>query len=212
MRCSFSWTAGESPRRLGHFALPHQARHHLGPPHLPIGAPLGGVIAEDADVRRVEQLAQLDGPLELFQVGLERLVDADLADGRADGAEAEAVPVEQGLELADLQVAEGQDVGPQDRAKLDVTDAARVEHVELLLRVWRDFVREGADREHGIVISSVMLGAKRRSAARWGLFGAGNFFGAGSPIGGRWTGGPPTPTADAIVPARSARWSRHAQC
>ena len=52
---------------------------------------IGGIIAEDADVRRAEDLAQLDGPLQLVQVRRERFVDANLADGRADGAELEAV-------------------------------------------------------------------------------------------------------------------------
>ena len=32
------------------------------------------IVAEDADVRRAEHLAQIDGPLELLQVRLERLI------------------------------------------------------------------------------------------------------------------------------------------
>ena len=88
---------------LGQPRLLCHAVEHLAAPlsPTPFQSPLAGrVVAEDADVRRVEDLAQLDGPLEALQVRLERLVDLDLADGRADGAEAEAVPVEQRLELA----------------------------------------------------------------------------------------------------------------
>src|SRR5437868_5344326 len=98
-------------------------------------AVLGRVVAEDANVRRAEDLAQLDGPLEALQVRLERLVDANLADRRADGAEPEAVLVEQRLEFPHLEVGQVEDVRLEDRPQLDVLDAAASEDVDLLLRV-----------------------------------------------------------------------------
>ena len=48
----------------------------------------------DADVRRVEDAAQLDCAVELRQRLLKGLVDGRLADGRADGTDAEAAAVE----------------------------------------------------------------------------------------------------------------------
>ena len=58
--------------------------------------------------------------------------------------------VEQRLELANLQIGQGEDVGAEDRAKLDVADAAGFEDVDLLLRIGIDFVGEGTEGEHGI--------------------------------------------------------------
>src|SRR4029079_4522700 len=77
------------------------------------------------------------------------LVDENLADRRADGAEFEVVPVQQRLELVDLVVRQGQDVGAQDRTKLNVADATRAEHVQLHLRVGADLIGEGGQGEHG---------------------------------------------------------------
>jgi len=72
-----------------------------------------------------------------------RLVDADLADGRADGAQGNAVLVEQCLEFVNLEVGQGEDVGLEDGAELQVADAALLEHGDLLLGVGGDFVGEG---------------------------------------------------------------------
>ena len=96
-----------------------------------------------------KQLAEMDGALEFLQVRPEGLVDANLADGRADGAELEAFAIEQGLEIGDLCVAERQHVRFQDRTEFDVPDAAAFEDGDLLLRLGRYFVGEGRDDEHG---------------------------------------------------------------
>ena len=51
----------------------------------------------------------LDRALEALQMRLKRLIELDLADRRADGAQAETVLVEQRLELRDLQVRQIED-------------------------------------------------------------------------------------------------------
>src|SRR5262245_13891335 len=84
---------------------------------VPVAA-LSGVVTEYADVRRAKDLAQFDGPLEPFQVRLERLVDLDLADGRTDGAEFEAVLVEERFQFAHLKVGQVKDVGLENGAQL----------------------------------------------------------------------------------------------
>src|SRR5262249_55520431 len=103
----------------------------------------------DADVGGVEHLAQLDRPLETVQVRFEGLVDLDLADRRADGAEAEAVAVEQPFQVPHLLVGQVEDVGLEDGAQLDVPDAATGEDIDLLLGVGGDLVGERAENEHG---------------------------------------------------------------
>src|SRR5262249_36292192 len=109
---------------------------------------LSRVVAEDADIACAEDLAQFDGPPEAFQLRLERIADLDLADRRADGAELEAVLVQQRLELLDLQVVQVQHVGLVDRAELDVLDAALLEYVDLLLGAGIDLVGKRGEREH----------------------------------------------------------------
>jgi hypothetical protein len=59
------------------------------------------------------------------------------------------VPVQERLQLADLQVGQVEDVGLEDGAQLDVADAALLEDVDLLLRVGRDLVGKGAEGEQG---------------------------------------------------------------
>ena len=112
---------------------------------------LGQVVAEDADIVCLEDFAQLDCSLKSFQVRLEWFVDFDLPDGRADSAEPKAMFLQKRFELADLQIGQVQYVGFENRSKLDVSDAAGFQHVNLLLRVRTDFIREGAESKHCFV-------------------------------------------------------------
>src|SRR5947209_7814676 len=87
-------------------------RHDFVAPLRPVrfGCSLGGVVAEDADIRCPKHLAQFDGALKTLQVRFERLVNAHLAYRRANSAKLETVLIEQGLELADLQVRKREDI------------------------------------------------------------------------------------------------------
>src|SRR6516165_1189123 len=81
-------------------------------------------------------------------MGLERLVDLDLADRRADRAEADAARPEQVAKLRMMGVAEVEDVDPVDRSELDVADPVLGKDVDLFHRIARDFVGKGAEADH----------------------------------------------------------------
>ena len=60
---------------------------------------LGGVVAEHPDERRLEELGQFHGVFELVQMRLERFVQLDLADRRADRADLQTVVLDHLLGL-----------------------------------------------------------------------------------------------------------------
>ena len=72
----------------------------------------GRVIAEDADAACAEHPAQFDGLFQLVQMRLEWCINRELADWRADRGKADALTIEEFLELPDLLTGESQDVGP----------------------------------------------------------------------------------------------------
>src|SRR5207245_1693203 len=125
---------------------PHAFQHH-GTPLIPI-LTIRQIIGEDADVRGAEDFTQLERALEPLQVWLEGLIDFDLANGRADGAETKTVLVQERLQLLHLKIREVEDVGLVDRPQFDVAYVARLQHINLLLRVGTDLIGEGAEGKH----------------------------------------------------------------
>ena len=147
MRCSFSWNKHDVALRR-EFGLRAHAAHDFIAVRRPVlrvevRVVAGRVVAEDADVARAEHAAQLDRSLELVEVRLERLIDRDLADRRADCGETEALAVEQLLEFLDLLVGQREDVRLVNRAKLDESDAAGFQHRDLLARIGGNLVGKG---------------------------------------------------------------------
>ena len=110
---------------------------------------LGHVEAENADVRRAVPLGQVQSDLKPSQVRLERVNDRDLADRRADGAQAEASRLQERLEVGVIGFVQIQDVRAPDRAELDELDPIRLQAVDLLDRVGGNLVGEGTQADHG---------------------------------------------------------------
>src|SRR5437762_2908953 len=92
----------QSPRERGlrlrrQLAFLHHAFEDFVAPRRPITVEfLRRIVTEDADIGGTKELCEVDRPLEFLQVRRERLIDVDFADGRTDGAELEAVLVEEG--------------------------------------------------------------------------------------------------------------------
>src|SRR5262249_30245266 len=129
-------------RLLGQLDLVPHPVEHIAPPVIPDVA-FGKIVAEDANVARVEDLAQLDCPLEALQMRSERLIDPYLSDCRANGTELEPVLVQQRLQLPDLQISEIEHVRLVYRAQFNMADTAGPEHIDLHLRIRVDLIGEG---------------------------------------------------------------------
>lgn len=89
--------------------------------------------AENADAWRGVEICQTQSDLIAFQVRLEGVGDFDFADGRADGAQAEAVLPEQVTEVRVFVVGEVEDILAVDRTEFDVFDAMVRENFDLFL-------------------------------------------------------------------------------
>ena len=97
-------------------------------------------------------LGQLDGVLELVQVRLERLIQPDLADGRADRADLQAVVPNQLAGVRQLLLAQVHDVLLVDEPRLDVADLLLREKLDLR-KIFRHFIRKSTQLRHVLVVS-----------------------------------------------------------
>src|SRR5262245_6256648 len=78
------------------YLVAHSLEHFITPlAPVAVSLALGGIVAEDTNIAGAEDFAQLNGTSKAFQVWFEWVADLYLADRRADGAELEAVLVEQ---------------------------------------------------------------------------------------------------------------------
>ena len=114
---------------------------------------LAQVAGEEEDEEQLCDLAGLE--LEAADVDPEpHAVDALAETGKrrekqqADRRDAEAILIQECLECLYLQIIQCENIRLQNRAKFDEADAARLEHVDLHLRIGIDFVSEGTERKH----------------------------------------------------------------
>src|SRR5262249_29766708 len=98
------------------------------------------IIAENANIARVEHPAQLDGPAKALQMRLGWMINAHLADRRANRTEAKAMLLEQRLQLENLEVGQIQHIGLLNGAQLNMPNAALLEHSDLLFRIGANLV------------------------------------------------------------------------
>ena len=103
---------------------------------------LGGVVAEHANERRAEELGEFDGVLELFEVRLEWLVQPDLADGRADGADLQAVVPKQRAGLVQLLLRQVHDVLLTEEPRLDVPNLLLHQVLDLPAKILHRLIRK----------------------------------------------------------------------
>ncbi len=106
------------------------------------------VEAEDANPGGLVEIREFHRPLEALEVLVERLGDPDLADRRADRAEAEPAREEPFAKFGVLGVGQVEDVRAMDGAELDELDAMSGQDIELLVGILRDLVGEGTDADH----------------------------------------------------------------
>ena len=78
----------------------------------------------------------------------ERFIDGNFADRRTDGAESEAVPVEERFQFRDLMFGQVQYIDVEDGAKLDMPHAARFEDRQLPLRIGVNLVGKRTEGKH----------------------------------------------------------------
>src|SRR5260221_12004650 len=94
-------------RALNHLSQPPP---HLAPPRVRVSAIACNsgrrIKREDAYQWRTKQMCQLDSALETFQVLIERTVDRHFADGRADGGNFDAMPLQRFFDRNGLLVGE----------------------------------------------------------------------------------------------------------
>jgi hypothetical protein len=79
------------------------------------------------------------------------MVDPDLSQGGADGAQGDLVAVEQRLELGHLEIRQIEDISLQDRAELEVAETALFQDGYLNFRIGTDFIGESTQVEHGFL-------------------------------------------------------------
>src|SRR5262249_33613722 len=133
---------------LGKFQLVPSSVKHVAPPIVP-DVVWGKIVAEDADVWRLKNLRELDGASKACQMRGKRLVNSDLADGRAERAHQNPVAIKERLQFSDLQVGQVKVVPLVDGTELDMQDAALFQDFYLPHRVGIDFIGEGAQDKHG---------------------------------------------------------------
>ncbi len=107
------------------------------------------IVDAPQDEEEIRQAIQISERLRINRLGMGERHDLDLG-ATADAAEPKTMAIEQRFQLGDLQIGLIEDVGFQNRTQFDVANAARPQHVDLLLRVRRDFIGEGTENKHGI--------------------------------------------------------------
>ncbi len=124
-----------------------QAPHHLVTMRWRLSR--GNKEGKEADIGALEPFGQIQRSLERLQVRRERLVDADLADGRADGRYPDPTGVQRRLDGIDLAIGEVEHVLAPHAAQLEIPYPELPQDVELHLKIGSDLVRKAAEHKHG---------------------------------------------------------------
>src|SRR5947209_1739577 len=104
-------------------------------------------------VGRLHAVRHCNGPLEKVQVLVERTIDGNLPDGRANGGNANAVRVQRLLDPGHLLIAEIQYIRIPDAAQVQEANFLAAEYRNLFLQVSRNLVGEGRKANHDNVTS-----------------------------------------------------------
>src|SRR5437868_2803286 len=145
---------GRSARPCGHFTQPSQ---HLvavlGWIDSTAVTCRGRIEGEDANIGRLQGLRYCNGPLEKVQVLVERTIDGNLPDGRANGGNADTVRVQRFLDPGYLLIGEIQYIRIPDTAQVQEVDLLAAESCDLFIQIGGNLVGEGRKANHDSVTS-----------------------------------------------------------
>ena len=113
----------------------------------------GRIEGKDADVGCLQGLRHCYGPLEMVQVLVERAIDGNLPDGRANGGNADTVRVQRFLDPGYLLIGKIQYICIPDSAQVQEVDVLAAESCDLFIQIRGNLVGEGRKANHDSVTS-----------------------------------------------------------
>src|SRR5256885_1374480 len=121
-----------------------------------IAAPLvgsGRIEGKDANIGCLQGLRHRYGPLKMVQVLVERAIDGNLPDWRANGGNADTVRVQRFLDPGYLLIGEIQYIRIPGTAQVQEVDVLAAESCDLFIQIRGNLVGEGRKANHDSVTS-----------------------------------------------------------
>src|SRR6266849_5993606 len=113
----------------------------------------GRIEGKDANIGRLQGVRQRNGPLETVEVLVERAIDGNLPDGRANGSNADTVRIQRFLDPGYLLIGEIQHIRIPDATQVQEVDVLEAQHCDLFIQVRGNLVSEGRKANHDNVTS-----------------------------------------------------------